>query len=301
MSFAGLYSTKRGRGSVQNIQKIKTNSFTYVIRIDIIRKNQYTEGHGDLDLTAVWGHLLHGISYFMVYLKNNMIVNFVVAEGWALLITSKFELITRALIKGQANRVKALTLLAIENGIDPRTVLEKALMPGMQEISGQFRDNIIYISDVLIASRAMQAGLHVLKPFLSNSQQSSLGKVVVGTVAGDLHEIGKNLVVMMFRGAGLEVIDLGIDVQPEDFAQAIIDHQPDILAMSAMLTTTLGMMSETIRELDRQDLRNKVKIIIGGSPATQEFARAINADGFAVDVMKAVDLAIKLIKESVKH
>ena len=217
------------------------------------------------------------------------------------MITSKLELITRALIKGQANRVKALTLLAIENGIDPRAVLEKALMPGMQEISGQFRDNIIYISDVLIASRAMQAGLHALKPFLANSQQSSLGKVVVGTVAGDLHEIGKNLIVMMFRGAGLEVIDLGIDVQPEDFAQAIIDHQPDILAMSAMLTTTLGMMSETIRELDRQDLRNKVKIIIGGSPATQEFARAINADGFAVDVIKAVDLAIKLIKERVKH
>jgi len=217
------------------------------------------------------------------------------------LITSKLELITRALIKGQANRVKALTLLAIENGIDPRAVLEKALMPGMQEISGQFRDNIIYISDVLIASRAMQAGLHALKPFLANSQQSSLGKVVVGTVAGDLHEIGKNLIVMMFRGAGLEVIDLGIDVQPEDFAQAIIDHQPDILAMSAMLTTTLGMMSETIRELDRQDLRNKVKIIIGGSPATQEFARAINADGFAVDVMKAVDLAMKLIKEGVKR
>ena len=218
-------------------------------------------------------------------------------RGVCSVITSKLELITKALIKGQANRVKTLTLLAIENGIDPRTVLEKALMPGMQEIGGQLRDKIIYISDVLIASRAMYAGLHVLKPFLSNPQQSSLGKVVIGTVAGDLHEIGKNLIVMMFRGAGFEVIDLGIDVQPEDFAQAIIDHQPDILAMSAMLTTTLGMMSETIRELERRDLRNKVKIIIGGSPATQEFAHAINADGFAVDVMKAVDLAMNLLKK----
>lgn len=214
------------------------------------------------------------------------------------MITSEFELelITKALIKGQANRVKTLTILAIENGIEPLTVIDKALMPGMQEIGGQFRDKVIYISDVLIASRAMHAGLHVLKPLLSNSQQHSLGKVVIGTVAGDLHDIGKNLVVMMFRGAGLEVIDLGVDVQPEDFAQAIIDHQPDILAMSAMLTTTLGMMAETIRELNRQDLRNKVKIMIGGSPATQEFARAINADGFAVDVTKAVDLAMKLIK-----
>ena len=132
------------------------------------------------------------------------------------MISLELELITKALIKGQANRVKTLTVLAIENGVDPRTVLQKALMPGMQEISGQFRDNIIYIPDVLIASRAMQAGLYVLKPFLSNSQQSSFGKVVVGTVAGDLHEIGKNLIVMMFRGAGLEVIDLGIDVQPKE-------------------------------------------------------------------------------------
>ena len=216
-----------------------------------------------------------------------------------MLITPELGLITKALIQGQANRVKTLTILALENGIEPRTVLENALMPGMQEIGEQFREKNIYISDVLIASRAMHAGLHVLKPFLSNPQRSSLGKVVIGTVAGDLHDIGKNLIVMMFRGAGLEVIDLGIDVQPEDFAQAIIDHQPDILAMSAMLTTTLGMMSETIKELDRRDLRNKVKIIVGGSPATQEFARAINADGFAVDVMRAVDLAMKIIKEIV--
>jgi 5-methyltetrahydrofolate--homocysteine methyltransferase len=211
------------------------------------------------------------------------------------LITSELELITKALIKGQANRVKTLTILAIENGIEPQTVLEKALMPGMQEIGAQFRDKFIYISDVLIASRAMHAGLHVLKPFLSEPRQPFIGKVIIGTVAGDLHDIGKNLIVMMFRGAGLEVIDLGIDVQPEDFAQAILDHQPNILAMSAMLTTTLGMMSETIRELNRRDLRDKVKIIIGGSPATQEFARAINADGFAVDVMKAVDMVKNLI------
>ncbi|OLN26145.1 cobalamin B12-binding domain-containing protein [Desulfosporosinus metallidurans] len=211
------------------------------------------------------------------------------------MITLELELITKALIKGQANRVKTLTALAIENGINPQTVLEKALILGMKEIDGQFRDNLIYISDVLIASRAMHAGLHELKPFLSNPQQSPLGKVVIGTVAGDLHDIGKNLIVMMFRGAGLDVIDLGIDVQPEDFVQAIIDHQPDILAMSAMLTTTLGMMSETIKELTHRELRNRVKIIIGGNPATQDFAQAINADGYAVDVFKAVDLALKLI------
>lgn len=209
----------------------------------------------------------------------------------------ELELITKALLKGQANRVKTLTILALESGIPPRKVFEKALLPGMEVIGRQFRENTIYISEVLIASRAMHAGLHVLKPLLSNPQHASLGKVVIGTVAGDLHDIGKNLIVMMFRGAGLEVIDLGIDVQPEDFAQAIIEHHPDILAMSAMLTTTLGMMSETMRELERRELRDNVKIIIGGNPATQDFAQAINADGYAIDVFKAVDLALNLVRK----
>ncbi|WP_407309512.1 B12-binding domain-containing protein [Desulfosporosinus sp. SB140] len=214
------------------------------------------------------------------------------------MITSELELITKALLKGQANRVKTLTNLALENGISPRVIFEKALLPGMQEIGRQFRDNYIYISDVLIASRAMHAGLNVMKPILANSRQSSLGKVVIGTVAGDLHDIGKNLIVMMFRNAGLEVIDLGIDVQPEDFAEAITEHQPDILAISAMLTTTMGMISETIRELERRKLRHEVKIIIGGNPTSYVFAQSIDADGYAEDVFQAVDLAMKLIKNA---
>ena len=208
----------------------------------------------------------------------------------------ELELITKALLKGQANRVKSLTILAIESGISPRKVFEKALLPGMEVIGKQFRENTIYISEVLIASRAMHAGLHVLKPLLSDPKHASLGKVVIGTVAGDLHDIGKNLIVMMYRGAGLEVVDLGIDVQPEEFADAIIDHHPDILAMSAMLTTTLGMMSETMKELDQRELRDHVKIIIGGNPTTQDFADAINADGYAADVFKAVDLALELVR-----
>jgi len=212
------------------------------------------------------------------------------------LLTSELELITSALLKGQANRVKTLTLLAIENGIEPQMVYETALLPGMEIIGKRFRDNTIYIAEVLIASRAMHAGLHVLKPLLSTPRKVSLGKVVIGTVAGDLHDIGKDLIVMMFRGAGLEVIDLGIDVQPEEFANAVIDHKPDILAMSAMLTTTLGMMSETMRELERRELRNNVKIIIGGNPATEDFAQAIKADGYAVDVFKAVDLALGIVR-----
>lgn len=205
-------------------------------------------------------------------------------------------MITEALLKGQANRVKTLSTLAIQNGITPKMVLEKGLIPGMDIIGQQFRDNHIFISDVLIASRAMHAGLHVIKPHLSTSDHSLYGKILIGTVAGDLHDIGKNLVVMMLRGAGFDVIDLGIDVQPEDFAEAVQMHQPDIVALSAMLTTTLYMMAETIRELEQQGLRSQVKVIIGGNPATSDFARVIKADGFADDAISAVDMVKELAK-----
>ncbi|MEL7563906.1 MAG: corrinoid protein [Dehalobacterium sp.] len=212
-------------------------------------------------------------------------------------MADEFTLIKEALLNGQANRVKTLTQTALENGSEPMAILVEGLLPGMQVISERFKNNIIYISDVLIASRAMHAGLHVLKPVLSEPQQSLRGRVVIGTVAGDLHDIGKNLVVMMMRGAGLDVIDLGVDVQPEDFVQAVKDYQPDILAMSAMLTTTLGMMPETIRELERKDLRSQVKIVVGGGPTTKDFAYVIRADGFAMDATEVVDLVEKLLNQ----
>lgn len=210
-------------------------------------------------------------------------------------MSDEMALITEALIKGQANRVKALVQVSLENGTEPMEILADGLLPGMQVISDKFRDSIIYISDVLVSSRAMHAGLHILKPHLSAAQQALRGRVVIGTVAGDLHDIGKNLVVMMMRCAGLDVIDLGVDVQPEDFAQAVRDHQPDILAMSAMLTTTLGMMTETIRELERQGLRSQVKIIIGGRPATHDFAQAIKADDFADDATEVAEAIDRLL------
>lgn len=211
------------------------------------------------------------------------------------MITSELDLITEALLKGQANRVKTLATLALQNGVQPRTILNEAILPGMQAIGEQLRNNEIFISDVLIASRAMHAGFHVLKPHLSASEQSLLGKVVIGTVAGDLHDIGKNLIVMMLRGAGFEVIDLGVDVQPEDFSEAIRVHKPDIIGLSAMLTTTLYMISETISVIEQEGLRDQVKIIIGGRPATSDFARMIKADGFADDAIKAVDLVKQLL------
>ncbi|WP_335582410.1 corrinoid protein [Candidatus Formimonas warabiya] len=210
-------------------------------------------------------------------------------------MAEELDLITEALLNGQANRVKMLTQIAIENGIKPMTILEKGLLPGMQVISDKFKQNMIYISDVLIASRAMHAGLYVLKPILSAPQQALRGRVVIGTVAGDLHDIGKNLVVMMMRGAGLDVIDLGVDVLPEDFILAVEDYQPEIVAMSAMLTTTLPMMPETIRELERNGLRDQVKVIIGGGPATKDFAHVIKADGFAMDATEVVDLVEQVL------
>ncbi|WP_018214135.1 cobalamin-dependent protein [Desulfitobacterium hafniense] len=209
--------------------------------------------------------------------------------------TSELQLITEALFKGQANRVKTLVTLALENGVSPQRILDEALLPSMQVIGEQVRNHEIYISDVLIASRAMHAGLYVLKPLLSVSRQSLLGKVVIGTVAGDLHDIGKNLVVMMLRGAGFEVIDLGVDVQPDDFAEAIRIHKPKVMALSAMLTTTLYMISETVHTIEQEGLRDQVKIIIGGRPATNDFARMIKADGFADDAIKAVDLVKQLV------
>lgn len=214
------------------------------------------------------------------------------------MIKSELELITEALIKGQATRVNTLCSLAIENGTQPRQILEQALLPGMDIIGKKFRDNIIFISDVLIASRAMHAGLQALKPYLSAADKKLRGKIIIGTVAGDLHDIGKNLVAMMLRGAGYEVIDLGIDVQPEDFAAGIQAHQPDIVALSAMLTTTLPMIPETIKELERNNLRHSVRVIIGGRPTTADFAHMVKADGYASDAVTAVDLVRDLFGEN---
>ena len=211
-------------------------------------------------------------------------------------MTVKLEPITEALIKGQANRVKVLTEVAIENGIEPITILEKSLLPGMEIITDKFRENTIFISEVLITSRAMHAGLHVLKPLLSASQQALRGRVVIGTVAGDLHDIGKNLVTMMLQGQGFDVIDLGVDVEPEDFAKAVQEYQPDIVGMSAMLTTTLYMIPEIINELEQRDLRKGVKVIIGGSPVTQDLAHVVKADGYAIDAKSSVDMVNDIIK-----
>lgn len=204
--------------------------------------------------------------------------------------------IVNALKVGNAPKVKKLVQASIDEGVDPVEIVNNALIVGMSEIGELFKNNQIYVPEVLIAARAMQAGLTVVKPLLVDRDIKPIAKVAIGTVKGDLHDIGKNLVAMMMEGAGMEVIDLGIDVAPEKFVDAVITYGVDIVAMSALLTTTMPYMRETIEALEAAGLREQVKVIIGGAPVTQSFADEIGADGYSSDAASAAELAKALIK-----
>jgi 5-methyltetrahydrofolate--homocysteine methyltransferase len=191
--------------------------------------------------------------------------------------------------QGKMDEVKKLTLEGLDAGEKAETILKEGLLPAMERVGIQFKNNEIYIPEVLIAARAMHAGMGILKPILSKSASSQSAKIIVGTVKGDLHDIGKNLVVMMLEGGGFDVIDLGIDVAPEKFSEAIRKHQPQVVGMSALLTTTMREMKGTIETLQEAGLRNRVKVMIGGAPVTERFAKEIGADGYAPDAASAVD------------
>ncbi|HHT26759.1 MAG TPA: cobalamin-binding protein [Firmicutes bacterium] len=201
-----------------------------------------------------------------------------------------------AVIKGKANDVQSLTNSALAAGIAPATLINDGLIAGMQVIADRFKKNEIYVPEVLIAARAMTAGLNILKPLISDTDMKPVAKIVIGTVKGDLHDIGKKLVAMMLEGAGLTVIDLGIDVAPEKFVNAVVEHQPDLVGMSALLTTTMPAMSQTIQLLQESGLRDKVKVIIGGAPITDAYAKQIGADGYAPDAGSAVDVCKALVQ-----
>jgi 5-methyltetrahydrofolate--homocysteine methyltransferase len=199
--------------------------------------------------------------------------------------------------QGKTEEVKRLTEETLERGEPVENILKDGLIQAMARIGGKFKNGEIYIPEVLIAARAMHAGLAVLKPILSKSSGSMTGKVIVGTVKGDLHDIGKNLVIMMLEGGGFEVIDLGIDVSADKFIEAIRQHQPQAVGMSALLTTTIKEMKSTIQEIEKAGLRKKVKIIIGGAPVTERFAKDIGADGYARDAASAVDMVKSLLTQ----
>ena len=193
-----------------------------------------------------------------------------------------------ALIRGDRNKVTELTKQAVAENMPPRDILEKGLIAGMNVIGRRFKANEVYVPEVLIAARAMKAGMEVLGPVLTAAGIKPIGTVVLGTVKGDLHDIGKNLVGMMLTGGGLKVIDIGTDVSPEKFIQACRDNGADVCAMSALLTTTMPAMAEVIKAFKAEGLT--VKTIIGGAPITEAFARDIGADGYSADAASATDL-----------
>jgi len=200
------------------------------------------------------------------------------------------------LINGKANDVKELTQKALDEGVAPGDILNGGLIKGMNVVGVKFKNNEFYVPEVLIAARAMHAGMDILKPMLAKSGVKPIGRVALGTVKGDLHDIGKNLVAMMLEGAGFEIIDLGIDVTPEKFAEAAGDA--DIIAMSALLTTTMTAMKTTIDALEEAGVKDKVKTMIGGAPVTQNYADEIGADGYARDAASAADKARELMNAS---
>jgi len=199
-----------------------------------------------------------------------------------------------ALIKGQAPQVKEMVEQAINEGVSPAEILNKGLIAGMSVIGERFKKNEVYVPEVLIAARAMHAGMDLLKPLLSQAGVASKGTVAMGTVKGDLHDIGKNLVMMMIEGAGFDVMDLGVDVVPEKYVDSI-KKGAQVIGLSALLTTTMPAMKITIEAIEAAGLRDKVKIIVGGAPLTQAFADEIGADGYAPDAASAADLASSLL------
>lgn len=201
-----------------------------------------------------------------------------------------------ALAKGDRNGVAKATKEALDKGIDVKRILEDGLIASMNAIGEKFKANEIFIPEVLISAKAMHSGIAVLEPLFAASGIKPTGKVVIGTVKGDLHDIGKNIVSMMLKGACFEILDLGIDVPPGKFIEIVQTKSPDIIAMSSLLTTSMGAMRDTIKLLKDSGLRDKVKIIVGGAPVTQSFADSIGADGYAKDAATAVDKAKELLK-----
>lgn len=206
-----------------------------------------------------------------------------------------FENICQAVVEGNEDKVKQLTQAAIDDGSGPIDVLNGGLLPGMDIVGARMKSCEMFIPEVLMSAKSMQGGLDLLLPLMAEGSASSRGKVVIGTVEGDLHDIGKNLVCMMLKGAGFEVIDLGINVSPSAFIEAINTHKADILGMSALLTTTMPKMEATVRALEEAGIRDKVKVMAGGAPVTQAFIEKIKADRFAPDAASAVDCAKELM------
>ena len=210
-------------------------------------------------------------------------------------MSTLYEELFTAILEGNNEITPRLVQKGLDEGWVPKDILDHGLVVGMNEVGARFKAGDMYVPEVLMSAEAMQAGLKILRPLLVSSGAQLIGKIVLGTVKGDLHDLGKNLVGMMCEGAGFEVIDLGFNVEPERFVEAIKQHQPQIVGMSALLTTTMRAMAHTIKAFEEAGLRDKVKIMVGGAPVDAEFSRRIGADGYGSNAPAGVDLAKRFV------
>jgi 5-methyltetrahydrofolate--homocysteine methyltransferase len=206
-----------------------------------------------------------------------------------------YEELKEKVIDGNLNGAKEAARKLLDGGENPKAILDGALVPAMETVGDKFQNNEFFIPELLVAARAMEGCLQLLQPLLVASDAKPRGLAMIGTVKGDLHDIGKNIVGAMLKGAGFEVVDLGTDVDPAKFADEIAARKPDVVALSALLTTTMRMMKNTIEEVRKKGLRDKVKIMVGGAPLTQQYADEIGADGYGRDAADAVKLARSLV------
>jgi len=208
---------------------------------------------------------------------------------------AKYQELADAVIKGDNTATKELAEKLVADGVTASEILNEGLVPGMNVVGAKMKANEMYIPEVLIAARAMHAAMDVIKPLLAEGDVEMKGKVLLGTVAGDLHDIGKNLVAMMLEGGGFEIVDLGIDVPIEKIIEELKKQKANVLGLSALLTTTMPAMKETVEAVKQNADTKDVKVIVGGAPITQEYADSIGADGYAADASSAVDVALKLV------
>lgn len=207
----------------------------------------------------------------------------------------ELEAIYNSVLEGNSGAVQAGVKAALSSGLPGERILREGMIVAMGEVGRLFEANELFVPEMLVSARAMQSGLALLKPYLAQDGSAAAGKVVVGTVKGDLHDIGKNLVAMMLEGSGFEVIDLGADVSAQRFVQAVVEHRAQVVGMSALLTTTMVNMADTVRALQEAGVREQVKVLVGGAPVTNEFATRIGADGYAADASSAVRLTKSLL------
>ncbi|MGD8405698.1 MAG: corrinoid protein [Anaerolineales bacterium] len=206
-----------------------------------------------------------------------------------------YERLSTAVLEGDAEKAHKLVERGLKQGLTPKEILDNGLIVGMDEVGARFKRGDMFVPEVLMSADSMAAGMEILRPLLAESGAEMLGKIVMGTVKGDLHDIGKNLVSMLCEGAGFEMIDIGFNAEPEKFIEAIKQHQPQVVGMSAMLTTTMRAMGQTIKALEEAGLRDQVKVMVGGAPVDKDFADAIGADGYGSNAPSGADLAKQLV------